>query len=360
MSTVSDNAVAPGSNPAQLKFKAQTINQLMKPFVGFMENPEITELRIRPGQVVTIAFGEKRYESVPEADHAYLRSLATALIAYAGLPVRGTNYVRLPGGERGTVLMNPVTMDDALLIVIRKHSLTVKNIDQLAEEGAFADWANVSFNKPTPEQVAEEAARTDFRRLDAADVELLALLHAGKVKDFLRRAVQLKRNIVVSGKTGSGKTTLVRSACEEVPKDEHIATIEDVHELMLPNHSEVTNLFYGEGGGRVSALECVAACMRITPDRIFLAELRGGEAWVYVNALNTDHGGGITTTHANGAVESFDRIATLIKNSEVGSTLSMEAIKHVLYTTIDIVLYMRNRKVVQVFFDPIFKRQQMS
>ena len=76
--------------------------------------------------------------------------------------------------------------------------------------------------------------------------------------------------------------------------------------------------------------------------------------------MNTDHGGGITTTHANGAIETFDRIATLIKNSGVGLTLEFGTIKQVLYTAIDVILFMKNRQVVQVFYDPLFKRKQMA
>jgi type IV secretion system protein VirB11 len=351
VSTASNNAGA---------FKAQTVAQLLRPLDRFLNDPAVTELRVTPGKVVSQAFGEKGFIEVPELTLPYLRALATALISYAALTVRSVNYLTLPGGQRGTVLMPPAVLDEMILIVIRKHSAVVKSLNQLDGEAAFSECRDVSFNRPSAAEAKAESERHDFQRLDAFELELLDLKRQGRIRDFLERCVQLKRNIVIAGKTGSGKTTLTRSLIETVPADEHIATIEDVHELFLPNHKEVTPLFYGEGGGRISALACIAACMRITPERIFLAELRGSEAWEYTNALNTDHGGGITTTHANGAIESFDRIATLIKNSEVGRTLEMETIKHVLYTTVDVILFMRARKVLQIFYDPIFKRQKMA
>lgn len=341
-------------------YKAQTVTQLMRPLARYLDDPAITELRVRPGEIVSDAYLEKGYQPAPELTLPYLRSLATAMITFAGLPVRGVNYVTLPGGQRGTILQAPVVLDGTLMIVIRKHSAVVKSAAQLHDEGAFENCRDVSFNQPTAAEAKAESERTDFLRLEPFELELLELKRQGNIRDFLLRSVELKRNIVVSGKTGSGKTTLTRSLIEAVPIDEHIATIEDVHELFLPNHKEVTHLFYGDGNGRISALSCLAACMRITPDRIFLAELRGSEAWEYTNALNTDHGGGITTTHANGAIEAFDRIATLIKNSDVGRNLEMAAIKHVLYTTVDVVIYMKARKVLQVFYDPMFKRKQMS
>lgn len=341
-------------------FKAQTITQLLRPVEKYLNNPSITELRIRPNEVVTIGFSKKEYVNIPEFKLSYLKALATAMIAYSSLPVRGATYVTLPGGERGTILQPPVVLDGMITIVIRKHSFTVKSAKQLNEEGAFAECKDVSFNQPSSDEAKQEARRQDFRHLEEFELELLDLKRDGKICDFLLRCVELKRNIVITGQTGSGKTTLMRSLIEAVPFDEHLATIEDVHEIFLPNHKEVTHLFYGDGAGRITALACLAACMRITPERIFLAELRGSEAWEYTNALNTDHGGGITTTHANGAIEGFDRIATLIKNSEVGKTLDMPMIKHVLYSTVDVIIHMKARKVLQVFYDPIFKRKEMA
>jgi type IV secretion system protein VirB11 len=351
MSTASNEVVA---------FKAKSIEQLIRPLRRWLDDDAVMEIRVKPGEVVAQAFGRSEFFAAPELTFSYLRSLGTALISYAGLGLQSVNYVTLPWGQRGTVLLPPAVLEGAIMIVIRKHSPVVKTLEELEAEGTFTKCRDVSFNRPSEDEAAAESTRSDFGRLEPFEVELLALKRDGHWREFLQRAVELKRNIVIAGKTGSGKTTLTRSLIEVVPADQHIATIEDVHELYLPNHKEVTHLFYGDGPGRISALACLAACMRITPERIFLAELRGAEAWEYTNSLNTDHGGGITTTHANGAIEAFDRIATLIKNSEVGRTLEMATIRHVLYTTIDVVLFMRDRKVLQVFYDPIFKRSEMG
>lgn len=77
-------------------------------------------------------------------------------------------------------------------------------------------------------------------------------------------------------------------------------------------------------------------------------------------SLNTGHPGGITTVHANGAVHTFDRIASLVKSSEVGRTIDLEAIKMVLYTTIDVVLYFDRRKLKEVFYDPIYVKEKLN
>ena len=82
--------------------------------------------------------------------------------------------------------------------------------------------------------------------------------------------------------------------------------------------------------------------MRQSPDRIFLAELRGDEAWEYLSSLNTGHPGAITTVHANGALQAFERMTSLIKNSPVGQQLNLETIKTTLYTTVNIVLFLKD------------------
>ncbi|MBK5122283.1 Flp pilus assembly complex ATPase component TadA [Burkholderia sp. R-69980] len=99
--------------------------------------------------------------------------------------------------------------------------------------------------------------------------------------------------------------------------------------------------------------------MHLTPERISLAELRGGEVWEYTNSLSRTVVG-ISTTHANGAVEAFDRIATRIKNSETGRALELSTIRHVLYPTIDVVLFMRDRRILQVFYNPVLRRSQLA
>ncbi|MBN0024128.1 Flp pilus assembly complex ATPase component TadA, partial [Pseudomonas aeruginosa] len=90
------------------------------------------------------------------------------------------------------------------------------------------------------------------------------------------------------------------------------------------------------------------SCMRQSPDRIFLAELRGDEAWEYLGSLNTAHPGSITTTHANNAIQTFQRVGTLIKQSEVGRVLDLDMINRTLFSTIDVVLYFSDRKLCVV------------
>ena len=95
--------------------------------------------------------------------------------------------------------------------------------------------------------------------------------------------------------------------------------------------------------------------MRMKPDRIFLTELRGDEAYDYLNALNTGHAGSVTTVHANDCNSAYYRIATLIKQSEIGSKVEFDQIIRDVYTTIDVMIYLNRTYATQLAYDPVRK-----
>jgi len=344
------NAERPGRDTA--------LRQLLRPLAPFLAQCNVTELAInRPGELWTRTFTGWDAHEVPELSGDHLHALATAMAVYGGLSLGGLVSVVLPDGERGQIVRPPGCIEGLSPFTIRKHMPVVRTLPELEQEGVFRSVRDVSFNLPSAEEARREGERHDERRLEAFEVGLLALKRDGAMVEFLRRAVAHRRNIVIAGRTGSGKTTLARSIVEEVPRSERIVTIEDVHELVLPHHPNRVHLMYGEGEGRVTASACLAACMRLSPDRIFLAELRGPEAWEYVMGLNTGHPGSISTTHANGAVHAFARIESLIANSEVGRGLDTADVRQVLKKTLDVVLFMEERRVTELWYDPIHARQ---
>ncbi|MCX8566327.1 MAG: type IV secretion system protein VirB11 [Glomeribacter sp. 1016415] len=337
--------------------KDSALLQLLRPFKRFLDDPTISELAMnRALEVLTRTRIGWLTHPMPELTASYMQALITAIVVYNGLPMKSLMYAILPGGQRVTIGLPPAVINHSLMFLIRKQTPIVKSLIELEAEGTFDRVIDVSFHQPSSETCTEQLTTPDFNRLEPFEVELLELKRNGTIRKFLEASVQYQRNIIIAGKTSSGKTTFARSLIEQVPTSERIATIEDVHELFLPHHPNVIALLYGQGTGRVSADECIAACMRATPDRIFLAELRGDEAWEYLMSLNTGHPGSITTTHANGALQTFERIATLIKKSSAGQHIGMEMIKQVLYTTIDIVLFVKDRQLTEIFYDPIFAK----
>lgn len=337
--------------------KDSALLQLLRPFKRFLDDPTVSEIAMnRALEVLTRTRVGWLAHPMPELTASYMQALITAIVVYNGLPMKSLMYAILPGGQRVTIGLPPAVINHSLMFMMRKHTPTVKTLIELEAEGIFDRVIDVSFNKPNAETCTEQLTAPDFKRLEPFEVELLELKRHGMIRKFLEASVQYQRNIIIAGKTSSGKTTFARSLIEQVPTSERIATIEDVHELFLPQHPNVIALLYGQGTGRVSADECIAACMRATPDRIFLAELRGDEAWEYLMSLNTGHPGSITTTHANGALQTFERITTLIKKSSAGQHIGMEMIKQVLYTTMDIVLFVKDRQLTEIFYDPIFAK----
>lgn len=317
------------------------LRQLLRPIAAYMADDAVREIAIpRPGLILTRGQGRWIAHHDPALDFGYLDALAAAMASYNKVNFAPIMSLVLPDGERGQIARPPAVVDGTLSINIRKHSSVVKTLDELQADGAFEDWVDVS---GTPQLHAA---------LGPQDAELLTLKARRRTREFLERAVQSRRNIIVAGKTGSGKTTFARSLIDCVPTDERLLTIEDVHELVLPNHPNRVHMIYGSGAGRASATDCIAAAMRSLPDRIFLSELRGAEAWDYLSALNTGHPGSVTTTHANSARDTYRRVALLVKQSVAGVQMDIETILQVLHATLDIALYFADYKLVEVYFNP--------
>jgi len=325
------------------------LSEYLMPLQMFIDDPSLTEVCInRPREVWTEGrIGWQRYDA-PELSFNHCRQLATLIASYNGKSISADKPVlssALPNGERVQVIIPPACEPNTVSITIRKPSMIDKSLDELDQEGAFQEVEHL------------DAGLKPFEH------ELLALKGEGKVKEFLDLAVRTHRNILIVGKTGSGKTTITKSLTRSIPVEERLITIEDVHELFLNQHSNKVHLFYAredEGGAKVTPKQALASCLRMKPDRILLAELRGDEAWEFIKSVNTGHPGSISTMHANGAFEAFEQLTALIKDSRTGAHLETAYIKNRLFTTIDIVLFYHQRKLREFYYDPELKRKYMN
>ncbi len=315
----------------------------------FLEDESLTEICInRPREVWTEGKeGWKRHEC-DELSFQHCRQLATLVASYNGKAISADKPVlsaALPAGERVQIIIPPACEPYTVSITIRKPSMIDKTLDELDAEGAFEQFEDVA------------------AQLLPFEHELLKLKKEKRIKEFLDLAVRNHRNILIVGKTGSGKTTVTKSLIRSIPEQERLITIEDVHELFLNQHNNKVHLFYAredEGGAKVTPKQALASCLRMKPDRILLAELRGDEAWEFIKSVNTGHPGSISTMHANGAFEAFEQLTALIKDSRTGTHLDTQYIKHRLFTTLDVVLFYNQRKLREIYYDPEFKRQQLG
>lgn len=323
--------------------------QYLSPLRSYLADSRNTEIAVnRPGELWTESQDGWRRHAVPELSYDVCMRLALLIANYNGKAIANDKPILSAGliyGERVQVVIPPACEDNTVSLTIRKPSTIDKSIDELAAAGAFDAWTPSS-NGLMP-----------FER------DLLAMKEERRIPAFLDLAVRQRRNILVVGKTGSGKTTLAKSLVRSIPTAERLVTIEDVHEMVLPHHPNRVHLFYArdEGGGAtLGPKHVLASCLRMKPDRILLAELRGDEAWEFVKSINTGHPGSISTMHANGAYAAFEQLTALIKDSRTGAHLDSAYIKQRLVTTLDVILFYDKYKLREIYYDPAFKRQQMA
>jgi len=314
----------------------------------FLEDDTLNEICVnRPGEVWTEGRDGWHKHEMPSLNFPTCCQLATLVASFNGKSISADYPVLsavLPAGERIQIIMPPACQPDTVSITIRKPSMIDKTLDELDAEGSFEEFADVD------------------NQLMPFEHELMQLKAEKRIKEFLDLAVRKHRNILIVGKTGSGKTTITKSLIRSIPLDERLITIEDVHELFLNQHKNKVHLFYAredEGGAKVTPKQALASCLRMKPDRILLAELRGDESWEFIKSVNTGHPGSISTMHANGAYEAFEQLAALIKDSRTGAHLDINYIKTRLFTTLDVILFYHQRKLREIYYEPEHKRKYL-
>lgn len=319
----------------------------LSPLQEYFDDDDVTEIRInRYGQVVTDTRSQGRvFHDRPDITENHLKTLTSALQHWNTVAPKPISNLRLPDGSRGIICWPPAVLEGTVLLAFRKHLPVTKTLEQLHSEGRFSS--------------TRKRSHSDAKALEPFEQQLLEQLSRGDLIEFFRGAVNHHLNIAIAGSTGSGKSTFTRSLIQEIPITERLIVLEDVHEAGSDIHNEVGYMMYGSQAGRLSAGECLKACMRLTPDRIILTELRDDAAWDYLEAANTAHPGGIFSTHAESAATVPARIATLVKRSEVGRLMDYELILKTINTTLDVIVYMERYNIVEVLYDPEFKKQQL-
>jgi len=329
-----------------------TVVEYLKPFRHFLDLPDLNEICVnRPGELfLERSDGWQRVE-VPELTFQHCRSLAGAIATLTGqftnenAPLLGAP---LPTGERIQFVQPSATAAGIVAVCIRKPSTFQPTLSLFEEQGLFA------------------RIRPNIHQLKPFEHELLTLMEEGRYAEFLRRAVVLHQTIVVAGKTGSGKTTFMKALVEEVPQHERLITIEDAAEL-LPSHSNKLGLFYSknnQGTSAVTAKQLLEACLRLRPDRIFLAEVRGEEAYYFLRLAASGHPGSVTSLHAGSCELAFEQIALMVRESAAGGGMTMPEIKNLAREVIDIVVHFDNgsdgRHITGIHYDPLARLRKQG
>lgn len=229
---------------------------------------------------------------------------------------------------------------------------TVENPDKfyriqlLRDPAVTKNTCAFSIRKPALLNLPYEAYQNIFSGLTQQkdesddDKHLYDLYEQGAFWEFLRYAVLYRKNIIISAGTDSGKTTLFNALIGLIPLWERIITIEDAKEL-TPTQLNILQLYYSRGGqgkARVTAQDLMEACLRLRPNRILAGEIRGAEAFTFLNLISSGHPGAITTVHANSPAGALDRMGLMVLQGD--STLTMDLVKEYVRQNIDVIVQM--------------------
>lgn len=272
------------------------------PLETLLKDETVSDILVNgPEQIFVERDGKLQLTDVSFKDEKHLLRIIDKIVSAVGRRVDESNpYVdaRLKDGSRFNAMVPPIAVDGSL-VSIRKFKKDKLGIDDLVNFGAFSE---------------EMAA-------------------------YLQAAVATRLNIIVSGGTGSGKTTTLNALSSFIGNDERILTIEDTAELQLQQvhvgrmESRPPNV---EGRGEVSPRDCLKNALRMRPDRIIVGETRGEEVIDMLQAMNTGHDGSMTTIHANSARDGISRLENMI--SMAGIEMPMKAMRSQIASAVNLIV----------------------
>ncbi|CAN7321654.1 P-type DNA transfer ATPase VirB11 [Variovorax sp. LjRoot178] len=358
---------APDAASAEPPSSPSSLALFLGPLSRLLDDPEVTEICINePG----VAFVERQSgwvrQELPFASFDWCLSIAKLVANFTRQRISANEPLlsaTLPGGERIQIVLPPATLDRTVSITIRRPSHALWTLE---------DLENLRIFEATRSVPATQARQPDLEHLSPEDRELTALLARRQFVSFLRRAVRLRKNILLSGATGSGKTTVSKALILEVPCEDRLITIEDVKELSLRNQPNHVRLFYSQGAqgqAEVTPGQLLASAKRQRPDRVFVSELRTGEeVYDYLVSVNTGHPGSITSVHADSAEMAFVALAQLMKRSQAGQGMSTREGVELAQLSVDIVVQCardrqdgRQRRIVrEIWYDPGTKHRGLA
>ena len=314
--------------PPSAETQGYVLREYMGSFSEILADPLVSEIAInRPYEVYVEKEGQWISMHMPELSYKRLVLLANLIASFSKQSLgRSSPYLSgsLPTGERVQVVVEPAVEPGTVSFTIRKPVSKSMSLEEMSKQGLFARLHQTAFTSQDNDEL------------------LLTLLNTGQYVEFFKQAVKLRKNILVSGATGSGKTTFARALANLIPLHERIITLEDVRELDLPHHNNRVHLLYGDNEATdkgLNAKSMLRACLRMKPDRILLSEIRSKVAYDFIVNASSGHPGTISTIHAGSALETFEMLMLRIKESEESAHFSINDIMQILIEKLDIIVH---------------------
>jgi pilus assembly protein CpaF len=282
-----------------------------------IDDPRVTEIMINgPNHIFIEKDGITERLSMSFENTEKLEDLIQIMVGKVNRAVNDAQPIvdaRLQNGSRVNVVLPPIALNGPT-VTIRKFPDNPYSLSELVTRGTISSEASL----------------------------------------LLEKLVKAKYNIFISGGTGSGKTTLLNALSQCIPANERVITIEDSAELKIRG---VTNLVSmetrnanTEGKGRIAISDLIRTSLRMRPNRIIVGEVRGGEAYDMLQAMNTGHDGSLSTGHANSVVDMIHRLETMVLT---GVQLPLEAIRRQICSAIDMMVHLSrfrdgSRRVIEI------------
>jgi len=287
------------------------------PLEPLLRDPDVSDILVNTAREVYVdRYGKLELTPIQFADEQHLMRVIERIVDRVGRRVDESQPMvdaRLPDGSRVNAVVPPIAVDGAILS-IRRFARVPFNLERLVTNGTLTNPA----------------------------------------ADLLHGLVKARLNILISGGTGTGKTTLLNAMSHGIGDTERIVTIEDAAELQLQQRHVVrmeTRPANVEGRGEVTQRDLVRNALRMRPDRIVLGEVRAGEAFDMLQAMNTGHDGSLTTVHANTPRDALSRLEQMI--GMAGIDVSQRSMRGQIASAINVVIQLRRfsdgtRRVVSV------------
>ena len=324
----------------QLRGGAALRTHLM-PLQSWLDTPGVTEISVNRAREIWIARQGQPYmerHDAEELTHEVLLELAQQVATSTEQEVSKEKPLlsaELPNGYRIQFVLPPAAGRNVVLS-IRKPAVLNMCLDDYERGGAFTLTNQLSLlEKETENTLRSAYAKREFGR-------------------FLRIAVKMRKNILISAGTDTGKTTLLNAMLKEIPEHERLVIIEDAGELRPPQ-TNVVRMFYsrGEQGlARVTAQELCEASLRLRPDRILLGELRGKEAFTYLRTINSGHPGSITTIHSDSPRLAFEQLALMVMQGfpSIDKSLVIEYVRSIIPVVIQLKRLEGRRYISEIYY----------
>ena len=304
-----------------LAYAMDVLMDFMSPLQPYMEDPLVQEIKVNHGSNVWI---EKQGSSFHATDVA-MDDIAVSGAINTLANINSKNNpgkildCRLPG-LRIAAAQHPIAIHGSALC-IRKHARSNMRLSNYLERDIF---------KVLPPEAAREmqylADKPSYEDIRKGGVSLF---------EFLRWMVRSRRNVLISGSTSSGKTTLLNALLAEIPETERVITIEDTAELLIA----LLDYVGFETGDGISIRDLVRLTLRFAPKRIIVGECRGAEAYDLMAALNTGHEGGFVTFHADSSFQALPRLEGMVRQSEEGKNWPLADLRQQIASTFHYVIH---------------------